>query len=53
MMRSWLASDVAISPTSRPSFITQIRSVMPRSSGISDEITMIAFPAAARSRMMV
>ena len=50
---SCVAALVGNSPTRRPSFITSTRSVMPSSSGISDEMTMMDLPCAAKSRTMV
>src|SRR5262249_35347392 len=49
MIFSCVASEPANSPTKAPSFITQIRSQMPSSSGISDEITTTPLPASASS----
>ena len=40
-------------PVRRPSHITAMRCDRRRTSGSSEEITMMDFPAAARSRMMV
>ena len=42
MIFSWLASDAAISPTMRPSFMTYIRSDMPELLGITDLIYVMS-----------
>ena len=41
---SWVASPRESSPTLSPSCMTMIRSLIPRTSGNSDEIIMIALP---------
>ena len=52
MMFSWVALSPSIKPVTRPSHITMMRSDMPMSSPISDEIMMMLFPCFARSAMM-
>lgn len=46
MMRSCVASARVNSPVKRPSCITRMRSLIPSTSGSSDEIMMIATPRA-------
>ena len=50
---SGVASSIGSSPVMRPSESAYTRSEMPRSSGNSDEITMIPFPDAASLLMIV
>ena len=52
MMFSWLASLPSMTPVIRPSHMTMIRSDMPISSPISEEIMMMLLPCLARSAMM-
>src|SRR5690242_2047296 len=52
MILSWVASAAANSPTMAPSFMTQMRSQTPSSSGISDEIITSPLPASASSLMI-
>jgi hypothetical protein len=52
MILSWVASAAANSPTKAPSFITQMRSQTPSSSGISEEIITTPLPASASSLMI-
>ena len=52
MMFSWLALSPSIKPVTRPSHMTMMRSDMPMSSPISEEIMMMLLPCLARSAMM-
>ena len=52
MMFSWVASLPSTKPVTRPSHITMMRSDMPISSLISEEIMMMLLPSLARSAMM-
>ena len=52
MMFSWLASFPSMKPVTRPSHMTMIRSDMPMSSLISEEIMMTLLPCFASSAMM-
>ncbi len=52
MMFSWLASFPSMKPVTRPSHMTMIRSDMPISSLISEEIMMTLLPCLASSAMM-
>ena len=49
---SWVASSRFSSPVTFPPHITTILSLMPRISGISEEIRIIAYPSFARSPMI-
>jgi glucan phosphoethanolaminetransferase (alkaline phosphatase superfamily) len=53
MIFSCVASLPSTKPLTLPSHMTMMRSLMPISSGISDEIMMMDFPCFARSAMIV
>ena len=52
MMFSWLASSPLMKPVTRPSHMTMMRSDMPMSSLISEEIMITLLPCLASSAMM-
>ena len=52
IMFSWVASLPSTKPVTLPSHMTMIRSDIPMSSAISEEIMMMLFPARASSSMM-